>query len=745
MADRIKGITIEIGGDTTKLSKALQGVNKDLRETKTQLRDLDKLLKVDPGNTKLLQQKYEAMGKAVADSKKKLEQLQEAEKQMQAEGKTDTAEWDALQREIEATKQEMERLTASYKEFGSVQTQQIAAAGENIKATGDKISDAGKALLPVTAAIGAVGAASLSAAKEMDEGYDTIITKTGATGEALEDLTDQMDDVFSSIPTDAAAAGTAIGEVNTRFGLTGDALEDLSKQFIEFSEINETDLNTSIDSVDSIMIKFGVDAKETGNVLGLMTKAGQDTGLSMDTLYSSLEKNGATLKEMGLGLTESVNLLAQFEASGVESSTALAALRKAQQNAVSEGRNLSDVLTEQVTAIQSASTETEALQIATDLFGKKGAAEMTQAIREGRFSIDDLNASLSDYKDTVNSTYMETLDPWDQMTMATNNLKVAGSELASAWLTALAPVIQSVTDGIRSLTEWFTNLDEGQQQMIAKIAMVVAAVGPVLIVIGKVISAVGSIMTLAPQLAGVISTVSGVATTLGGVLSSLWATLLANPIVLIVAAIAGLVAAFVHFWNTSEEFRNFWIGLWDSIKTAVTGAIDTVKTTVTNGLNSIKTTVSSVLDGIKSKFTEVWNSAKSIVSGAINTIKGLMNFTWSLPKLKLPHFNISGKFSLDPPSMPKIGVEWYAKAMEDGMILNSPTIFGAANGSLLGGGEAGAEAVVGVGSLQSMITGAVAAAGGGGDIIIPVYVGQERIDEIVVNATQRTNYRSGGR
>ena len=107
--------------------------------------------------------------------------------------------------------------------------------------------------MPVTAAITGVAAASVAAAKDMDQGYDTIITKTGATGEALADLTEQMDDVFADLPTDAETAGIAIGEVNTRFELTGDKLEELSKDFIRFAEINGTDLNNSIDSVDAIM------------------------------------------------------------------------------------------------------------------------------------------------------------------------------------------------------------------------------------------------------------------------------------------------------------------------------------------------------------------------------------------------------------------------------------------------------------------------------------------------------------
>ena len=116
-----------------------------------------------------------------------------------------------------------------------------------------------------------------------------------------------------------------------------------------------------------------------------------------------------------------------------------------------------------------------------------------------------------------------------------------------------------------------------------------------------------------------------------------------------------------------------------------------------------------------------------------------------LPDLKLPHFSIDGSLSLDPPSVPKLKVDWYAKAMEKGMILNSPTIFGAMGNKFLGAGEAGSEAIVGTGSLQNMITNAVAAAGAGGDIIIPVSIGSQRLETIVVQAQQLNNYRSGGR
>lgn len=211
-----------------------------------------------------------------------------------------------------------------------------------------------------------------------------------------------------------------------------------------------------------------------------------------------------------------------------------------------------------------------------------------------------------------------------------------------------------------------------------------------------------------------------------------------------------------NVWNAIKTFlepilnsiKTFFTNTWNSIKTAVTNAVNAVKTTVTNVFNAVKTTVtnvwnriknaisgpiksakstvSSVVNSIKSTVSSGFNSAKStvtntfnsikntisnamnkarnIVKGAIDKIKSFFNFSWSLPKLKLPHFKINGSFSLNPPSVPKFSIDWYKKAMNGGMILNGATIFGMGkNGKLLGGGEAGSETIVGTKSLMNMI------------------------------------------
>lgn len=654
MADRIKGITVQIGGDTTGLSKALSGVNKQIKSTQSQLKDVEKLLKLDPTNTKLLEQKQRLLSGAVEETKTKLDSLKDAEKQVQQQfkdGIIDQSQMDAFNREMVEAQQAFDDATKKAKEFGGVLAQEMQLAGQKVSEVGDKISGVGEKMLPATAAVTAVGTAAVAAFNELDEGYDTIVTKTGATGEALDGLQQSMRNVFGSIPTEAATAGIAIGEVNTRFGSTGEELENLSRLFIEFAEINGTDVNNSIDAVDAIMTKFNVDSSHTGEVLGLMTKAGQDTGISMDTLENSLSTNGATLKEMGLDLTGSINLLAQFESSGVDATTALAGLKKAQQNATANGKSLSDELGNTIQNIKDAKDQTTALQTATELFGKKGAAEITQAIREGRFSVEDLTASLGEYATTVEDTFNATLDPPDKAKVALNNLKIAGSELGETMMGTVAPIIDQIVEKVKEFSAWFQSLDEEHKQLILVIGLVVAAIGPALIALGKVVSGIGSIITVSGQLVGFITgtVVPGITSTLSG----LFTFLAANPVVLIIGLITAAIVALVALVATKgdeiqallQSVDNFLQGVfavdWTTVFGPVLGeALNVFFANVKNIWDSVKRVLDGIIDFIRGVFTGDWERAwtgvkeifggifsglKTVAKAPLNAIIGLVN------------------------------------------------------------------------------------------------------------------------
>lgn len=204
-----------------------------------------------------------------------------------------------------------------------------------------------------------------------------------------------------------------------------------------------------------------------------------------------------------------------------------------------------------------------------------------------------------------------------------------------------------------------------------------------------------------------INAVKSVITTVWNAVKAVTSTVF-NAIKSVVASVWNGIKTVVT--NVMNSIKSTVTNIWNNVKTTISNVINNVKSSISSGLNSAKSTVSSVLEGIKSKFTSIFDSVKSKVKGAIDTIKGYFNFSWKLPDLKLPHFSIDGKFSLNPPSVPKISIDWYKKAMDNPMILNSPTIFGynAASGQFLGGGEAGSEVVSGANTLMNMIQAAVA-------------------------------------
>lgn len=624
---KIDGITIEIGGDTTKLGKALDGVGKKVNSTQRELKEVNRLLKLDPKNTDLLAQKQTLLKDAIAATKEKLDVLKTAEAQVQEQfkkGEATEEQYRAVQREIVATENALKSLEKQAKENNL----SLEKVGEKLGKIGDASTNLGKKVMPLSAGVAALGGAGVAAAMELDSGYDTIITKTGATGEALEQLTEVADNVFSNLPTTMDNAGIAVGEINTRFGVTGERLEELSQDFIKFAEINGVDLNNSIGTVDRIMEQWNIDMRETGNVLGLITKKGQDTGISVDALMNSVQQNGATFKEMGLNLTQSIDLLAQFEANGVNAETAIAGLKKSVKNYTDEGKSTEEALKLTIDSIKNAKTETEALAIAQDTFGTKGAAEMSKAIREGRIDIESLSASMNEYGNVVNDTFESTLDPWDDATVAMNNAKLVAADLGQSLLSTVQPMITKVVDKVKEFTEWFKNLDGNTKQIIVKIGLLVAALGPALLAFGK----------MSTGLSGVIKTVTSLGSKvggLGGILSAL-----SGPVGIVLGIIAALAAGFVSLYKTNDEFKEkvdssigklkeSFLRMWKAIQPL----LESLKKSFQNLMVALKPIFEFLLTYIMSIVNGVINAAEPIISAIQNAVDFITNIVNALVAL----------------------------------------------------------------------------------------------------------------
>ena len=382
------------------------------------------------------------------------------------------------------------------------------------EAIGKKMNSAGTAMTKgLTAPIMAVGTASVAAWKSVDEGLDTIVQKTGASGEALDDMSQIMRNLTTTIPTDFATAGTAIGEVNTRFGVTGQALEDLSAQFIKFAELNGTDVNSSIDSVQAAMAAFGLEAEDAADVLDILNKAGQNTGVPMDKLAQSLLTNSTALQEMGFGINTSIGFLSSLEKSGVDSSAVMTGLKKALQNATKDGVSMSDALADLQEQMANASTDTEAAQAAMELFGAKAGPAIASAVADGRLSFDELTNTVRDWGDSVSTTFEDTQDPLDQFQTTMNELKLLGADLVEAAGPLITDVVGGLTTGVKDLSDAWNGLSPEMQETIIKIAGVAAVAGPLLVIGGKAIGGISSLVGGIGSLTGSLGSVASAAGT----------------------------------------------------------------------------------------------------------------------------------------------------------------------------------------------------------------------------------------
>ena len=647
VANRIKGITVEIGGDTTKLQTALKGVNTEIRNTQSQLRDVEKLLKLDPGNTELLAQRHRLLGQAVSETKEKLETLKTAAEQANtalAKGEISQEQYDALQREIIETENALRDLERQANQSATA-VQRIAASGEKLQALGDNISSVGKKFLPVTGAVVGLGTAAVKTAADFDSAMSQVAAVSGATGADLEALRDKAREMGSKTKFSASEAAEAMNYMAMAGWKTSDMLSGI-EGIMNLAAASGEDLATTSDIVTDALTAFGLSAADSGHFADILAAASSNANTNVSMMGETFKYCAPIAGALGFSAEDTAEAIGLMANAGIKSSQAGTSLRTimnnlagdvkicgsnigevtvATTNADGSMRGLSDILADCRVAFAGLS-ESEKAAAAETLVGKNAMSGFLALMNAAPADIEKLSGAIADCDGTA-AGMAETMQ--DNLAGQLTILKSQLEELAISFGELLMPSIRMIVGWVQKLVDWLNGMDEGTKKIIMTVALLAAAIGPVLIVIGKVVSAVGTIMAFIPKL------VSGF-NMLKTAFSALGAVMAANPIVLIVAAVAAAVAAIILLYQKCEWFRDavnavwaqvkeFFVSAWEAICSFFTETIPAAWESLVGLFNQIPAWWSGLWQSVGDFFGGIWTGMMEnpVLSGIVDMIRSL--------------------------------------------------------------------------------------------------------------------------
>ena len=643
MASRIKGITVEIGGDTTGLEKALKGVNSSIKTTQSALKDVERLLKLDPTNTELLTQKQKLLKDAIASTSEKLETLKEAQKQAKEQlerGELGQDKYDALQREIVETEQELKRLQEQAATT-SVTLEKIAAAGDKFEKAGDSITNAGKQISVASAAVTGLGVAAVKTAADFDSAMANVAAISGATGDDLQALRDKAREMGEKTKFSASEAADAMSYMAMAGWKTGDMLSGI-EGIMNLAAASGEDLATTSDIVTDALTAFGLTAEDSAHFADILAAASSNANTNVSMMGETFKYCAPVAGALGYSAEDVAEAIGLMGNAGIKSTQAGTALRtmmtKLQgelklsgealgevtiQTANADGsmRELSDILADCRTAFSKMS-ESEAAAAAETLVGKNAMSGFLALMNSAPGDIDKLRNAIENCDGSAEDMAAIMQDNLNgQLTILKSQLE----ELAISFGEMLMPVIRKVVTAVQGFVDKLNNMDEAQRKTIITIGLVIAALGPFLVILGTVISTVGKSMKAYASAAKGIKKLMVAVKSGTGIFGKLGTALggISAPVLAIVAVIAVLVAAFTHLWKTNDGFRENIIATWTQIKETVSnfcqGIVDRLNS-LGFEFSSITEVLKAVWDGFCNLLGPVFEGAFRFISDTLSTV-----------------------------------------------------------------------------------------------------------------------------
>ena len=564
--NNIQGITIEIGGDATKLEKALSGVEGKVKSTQAELKEVEKLLKLDPKNTEALAQKQQLLSKAISETKEKLDVLKTAEAQVEEQfkrGEVSEEQYRALKREIEATEQSLKRLEEEARQSNIT----LEKVGNAFGKIGETSTNLGKKMLPVTTAITGAGVAAGTMASSFEDAMAKVSTIADETEVPIEDL----EAAILNLSDETGIAATDIADNVYNAISAGQSTEDAVNFVSNATKLAKAGFAESGDALDiltTIMNAYGMEAEkvtdvsdmliqtqnlgkttvaELSSAMGKVIPTAKSQGVELDSLcgaYAVMTSNGIATAETTTYLNSMLNEL------GKQGSTAAKAFAEGTSHikeggltmaeAMEQGWSLTDVLS--ILDEQAYASGTSI----SNMFSSAEAGKAANVLWDNAEKLNDAVEQMGSSAGATETAFGKLDTTSNKIKISVNQLKNTAIDLGGTLLDTLQPTIKKVTDKIKEFSDWFKNLNESQKQTIIKIAAVVAAIGPTLIAFGKMSTGISKIIGVAVKLKGALGAGGGIAKVL---------TMLTGPVGIAIAAIAALAAGFVSLYKTNDEFR----------------------------------------------------------------------------------------------------------------------------------------------------------------------------------------------